>query len=375
MQGLYIHIPFCIKKCYYCDFISFSGAEEKMSEYVLALNKELTNIAEEAENRTVDSIFIGGGTPSYLYSSLIVSTLEKIRKLFDVSNDAEITIEANPKTFTEEKLVDYRKAGIKRISVGLQSANDESLKVLGRVHNFDDFVKSYSLARDVGFDNINIDLIYDIPSETKDMFFNTIDTVLKIEPEHISLYPLILEEGTPFYEMNEKGLLEFPSEDDEEEMIKYARSKFEEAGYERYEISNYAKKGKRCRHNLNYWHNGYYLAAGLGAHACFKASGKIIRRKNDNTLASYLTGCFSYKNKFIIKEDSMFETVMLGLRLIEGIDLKAFNDRYGISFFDAYKKPIKKLTDQGLLKYDEHRAWLSEHGLDIQNTVLIEFLD
>lgn len=375
MQGLYIHIPFCIKKCNYCDFISYPGKEDKMADYISAMKKEIKNIAKDAQDKTIDTIFIGGGTPSYLDSSLIIETLNEVYKDFSVNNTAEITIEANPKTFTKQKLNDYKDIGINRMSIGLQSVNDESLKILGRVHNYDDFVKSYNMARDAGFDNINIDLIYDIPSETKEMFFNTIDNVIALDPEHISLYSLIIEEGTPFYDMYNNGLLKLPSEEDEGEMITYAKAKLKSAGFERYEISNYAKQGKKCKHNLNYWQNGFYFAAGLAAHSCLKIGEDIVRRKNDNSMSSYISECFSYKNQFIIKEESMFETVMLGFRLTEGIDIRAFNERYNVSFFEIYKNNIKKLSDEGLLEYNEDRAWLTERGLDIQNTILVEFMN
>lgn len=374
MQGLYIHIPFCIKKCNYCDFISFSGQEEKMETYVAALLNELKNVALNAADKNIDTVFIGGGTPSYLDSSLIIKIMETVSSLFVLSKDAEITMEANPKTFTEKKLLDYRKAGINRLSIGLQSVNDKSLKILGRVHNFDDFKKSYYMARDFEFDNINIDLIYCIPNETKEMFFNTIDNVLILDPEHISLYSLIIEEGTPFYELNQKGLLDLPSEEDEINMISYAKKAFIKKGYERYEISNYSKPGKKCRHNLNYWYNGFYFAAGLAAHSCLKDNEKIIRQKNVNSLSSYINGCFEYEKEFIIKKDSMFETVMLGLRLIEGFSLKAFRERYGESFLNVYEKPIEKLINEGLLEIENDMAFLTDRGLDIQNTVLLEFL-
>lgn len=374
MQGLYIHIPFCIKKCNYCDFISFSGQEDKMETYVAALLIELKNVALNAADKNIDTVFIGGGTPSYLDSSLIIKIMETVSSLFVLSKDAEITMEANPKTFTEKKLLDYKNAGINRLSIGLQSANEKSLEILGRVHNFDDFKKSYYMARDFGFDNINIDLIYCIPNETKEMFFNTIDNVLILDPDHISLYSLIIEEGTPFYELNQKGLLDLPSEEDEIKMIAFAKKAFKEKGYERYEISNFSKPGKRCRHNMNYWHNGYYFAAGIAAHICLKENEKIIRQKNVNSLSSYINGCFEYEKEFIIKKDSMFETVMLGLRLIEGFSLKAFRERYGESFLNVYKKPIEKLINEGLLKIENDMAFLTDRGLDIQNTVLLEFL-
>ncbi len=375
MQGLYIHIPFCIKKCNYCDFISFACEESKMQSYVIALKNEIECIVNTAEDKTIDTVFIGGGTPSYLDSSLIVDIMDTARKCFNIKEDAEITLEANPKTFTKQKLIDYKKAGINRLSIGLQSANEESLKILGRVHSYDDFLNSYNMAREQGFENINIDLIYNIPSETKIMFKNTIDKVIKLKPDHISLYSLIIEEGTPFYDMNEKGLLQLASEEDEEEMIAYAKAQFENTQYNRYEISNYAKEGKKCRHNMNYWQNGYYFAAGLGAHACLNIDGNIIRQKNDNTLSSYIKGCFSYKKECILKEDSMFETVMLGLRLVEGLNTKSFQKRYEISFFDAYADTIKKLFEEHLLEQNGDYVRLNEHGLNIQNTVLLQFMN
>ena len=251
----------------------------------------------------------------------------------------------------------------------------KDLKILGRVHSYEDFLNSYYMAQEQGFDNINIDLIYNIPSETKEMFKSTIDKVIKLEPDHISLYSLIIEEGTPFYDMNEKGLLQLTSEEDEEEMIAYAKAQFENAQYKRYEISNYAKEGKKCRHNMNYWQNGYYFAAGLGAHACLKIDENTIRQKNDNTLSSYIKGCFSYKKECILIEDSMFETVMLGLRLVEGLNTKSFYNRYGISFFDAYADTIKKLSDKDLMEQNVDYVRLNEHGLNIQNTVLLEFMN
>ena len=263
--SLYIHIPFCKSKCLYCDFLSFGGCRyEEQVQYVKALCKEITAYEEVAKTYRVDTIFIGGGTPSFLNEDLLEQVLETVRQTFAIADDAEITIEGNPDSLTKDKLQAYRSMGVNRLSIGLQSANDEILQVLNRVHNYDQFVAAFQSARQVGFDNINVDIMSGLPGEPTDSYIRTLAKVVRLQPEHISAYSLIVEDGTPLAQ-NEALLELLPTEEVDRKLYAKTKILLKNSGYDRYEISNYAKEGYACRHNLIYWTGGEYLGVGLGA--------------------------------------------------------------------------------------------------------------
>ena len=270
--ALYVHIPFCVKKCNYCDFLSFSADESIKRAYLEALHREALYWQKILCGRyRIGTVFIGGGTPTCL-SALELKLLGDIIKQFDIDDNAEFTIEANPGTLDEEKICAIRKMGVNRVSLGLQSSIDEELKLLGRIHTYNEFLESYHLLRDAGFDNINIDLMSDIPKQSFESYKKTLERVVSLKPEHISSYSLILEPGTVFYKMHEDGVLDIADEDTDRQMYSYTKKILEENGYHRYEISNYCKKDRECKHNLVYWTLEDYIGIGLGASSCFEGA-------------------------------------------------------------------------------------------------------
>ena len=367
---LYIHIPFCVKKCAYCDFLSGPANKETIEEYVQALIREIKSVESMKEMYQVVTIFVGGGTPSVLEGEQIERIFEAIRERFGLDDESEITIEANPGTVTREKMQAYKRAGINRISFGLQSANNEELKKLGRIHTYEEFLESYMLAREEGFDNINIDLISAIPNQTVESWKSTVDKILKLQPEHISAYSLIVEEGTPFEKMyGEDGSKkeELPSEEEERMIYQKTKEWLKEAGYERYEISNYAKKGYACRHNLGYWERKEYLGLGLGASSLIGN----VRFQNTSEMKIYLQ-CADNEEKRIenrevlTKEEELEETIFLGLRKMQGILKREVESFCG--------EQIEKMICQGFLEEKEGRIRLTDKGIDISNYVFAEIL-
>ena len=293
---LYIHIPFCVKKCDYCDFLSFAADELTQKNYVTALQKELAFYGARYHDRTITTIFIGGGTPSWLNEEAMQTILETVYCCFSVEPDAEITIECNPGTITEHKFEVYRKIGINRLSIGLQSAHNEELKILGRIHTYEQFLKTYDMARKHGFTNINIDLMSSLPGQTPDIFCDSLHHVLQLKPEHISAYSLIIEKGTPFYDLykfdavrQEAGMQteSLPTEEEEYQTTKMTQHILKEAGYHWYEVSNFAKPGYECRHNIGYWKRVDYLGVGLGASSLIDN----MRYSNTRDLYTYLSEC------------------------------------------------------------------------------------
>lgn len=367
---LYFHIPFCIKKCEYCDFLSGPATRTRQEDYIYALLREMKTISEK-EKRSVDTIFIGGGTPSVSDCDVMEKFLKGMREDFNVSPDAEITIEANPGTLTPEKLQLYRKYGINRISIGLQSPKDKELKILGRIHNYSQFLESYHMAREAGFSNINIDLMFAIPGQTCKGWLENLRTVAELGPEHISAYSLIIEEGTPFY----KKELDLPDEDSEYIMYEDTGKILGEYGYHQYEISNYAKKGRRCRHNEGYWTRMDYLGLGLGA-----ASLLGNRRfSNTDSMEEYLKNSGSpekiRKNQENLSTyDEMAEFMFLGLRMTEGISVKRFQECFGVPIEKIYGKVIDGYKKQGLLIEKNGRIFLSRPGIHVSNTIMADFL-
>lgn len=386
---LYIHIPFCVRKCLYCDFLSFAAPERMYRGYVDKLIEEICGQSACFQESCVTSIFLGGGTPSILPGELLREVMEAVRGCFQVAEDAEITIEANPGTLTEQNLAVYRACGINRISLGLQSADDEELKRLGRIHTYDSFLKSYQRARQAGFANINVDLMSALPGQSVQSWKNTLRKVLMLRPEHISAYSLIIEEGTPFFEWygNEKqeekaagaGLPDearLPDEDSEREMYHLTKQLLAEYGYERYEISNYAKPGCECRHNVGYWTGVNYLGLGLGASSYIGD----YRFHNVTDLQEYLSmdfhmpGAAARDIQELTKKDKMEEFMFLGLRLMRGVSGSDFLARFGQNMWTVYGAVLKELQQQGLIEAELPRIRLTERGIDVSNRVLSEFL-
>lgn len=378
---IYIHIPFCVKKCAYCDFLSAPATREVQKQYVQRLIQEISTSKWAGEGISVPTIFIGGGTPSILDGEDIEHILNELRKHFSVEQDAEITIECNPGTLDEEKLQAYKRAGINRLSIGLQSTNDKELRLLGRIHTYDEFLHSYGMARKMGFKNINIDLMSALPGQTPDSYEETLKRVCKLEPEHISAYSLIIEEGTPFYErysednlLRERGDIPhlLPSEEAERQMYELTKSYLEKMGYYRYEISNYAKTGYECKHNIGYWIRTPYIGFGL------EASGLMdeTRCQNEGNLAEYLQGNFAGTKQALSKEEQMEEFMFLGLRLTAGVSALEFRQKFDVDIEEVYGEKIKSLIENKLLECDKlkQNLILTDYGRDISNYVLSHFL-
>lgn len=357
---LYLHIPFCISKCKYCDFLSAPSEFQERQDYVESLCRDIRSYRNLAEAYVVVSIFIGGGTPSILTPSQIKDIFKGIKETFKLSNEAEITIEMNPGTVDKEKLRTYREVGINRLSIGLQSALDEELKKLGRIHTFEEFLDTYKLAREEGFHNINIDLMSAIPGQTVESYEHTLRTVAEIKPEHISAYSLIIEEGTPFYERYGQGehQEELPGEEDERRMYKMTKKILAQYGYERYEISNYAKKGYACRHNLGYWERAEYLGIGRGASSLMDNQRWIQGEEKEE----------------IDRQGQMEEFMFLGLRKMEGVSYAVFEKAFGCTIESVYHEVIQRMKEMGLMEDADGYLRLTERGIDLSNYVMSEFL-
>ncbi len=406
---LYIHIPFCVKKCQYCDFLSFPADEGTQNAYVEALLREIVYYGVKCQNYHVTTVYIGGGTPSWLRETAIEKIMDTIQRSFRLDADAEVSIECNPGTVTAHKFAAYRRAGINRISIGLQSASDEELKLLGRIHTYEQFLKTYELARGNGFYNINIDLMNSLPGQTTESFYHTMQQVLRLKPEHISAYSLIIEPGTPFYDLYKfdavkqragMATIALPTEDEVYEMTKLTEQMLKEAGYEHYEISNFAKPEFACRHNIGYWQRENYLGLGLGASSMMEN----IRYTNISDLYTYLEQTKDihegfWENEVIEQEDGktrrieqvpatnlhaaaervqrkaqMEEFMFLGLRMMEGISREHFMEAFGISIEAVYQDVMQQLQKEDLLAKRAGRIYLTPKGQDVSNYVLAQFL-
>lgn len=375
---LYIHIPFCVKKCAYCDFLSGPAKDEEITEYVNALCMEIDSYQEMSKEYLVDSIFFGGGTPSILEETQITQIITSIRNVFEIKQEAEITIECNPGTVTKLKLSTYKSLGINRLSFGLQSTDNEELKKLGRIHTYEEFLNNFNLARELGFNNINVDIMSALPGQTLESYCKTLNEIIQINPEHISAYSLILEEDTPFYKMyGEDGKYKdlIPSEEVDRLMYHETKRLLKAAGYERYEISNYAKEGYACRHNVGYWKRREYLGIGLGASSLINGERYHI----DNELTNYLEGCRNPQGlrkdiQRLTKKEEIEEFMFLGLRLVEGIKKSEFNNIFHEKIEDVYQNEINKLSDENLIEVDKEKIYLTELGFDLSNQVFTEFL-
>ena len=371
---LYLHMPFCVRKCAYCDFLSFPTDQETQNLYTRRLREDIDAMGKKYGDIPVDTIFIGGGTPSVPDSALIVGIMEHVRKAFHVAEGAEISMEANPGTVTREKLTDYRWAGINRLSFGLQSANDRELKLLGRIHTWAEFLESFHLARECGFTNINIDLMSALPGQTRESWKDTLKRVTDLNPEHISAYSLIIEDGTPFGEKygSEEGRKLLPDEDSEREMYYETKRFLQDCGYERYEISNYAKPGRACRHNIGYWTGLPYLGLGLGASSYMDGCRFAV----NSDMKQYLEekpGMFTDVEK-LTKKDMEEEFFYVGLRMTAGVSLPEFERRFGVSAKDVYPGLMEMFVEEKAAVFQGDRFVLTDYGLDVSNYIMAQFL-
>lgn len=381
---IYVHIPFCIKKCDYCDFLSFSSDDNTKEAYVKRLVEEISYYGgiygRRGRNENIGSVFFGGGTPSALKAEHLTDILSAIYNEFTVDEEAEITVECNPGTLTESKVTAYKAAGVNRISLGLQSTNNEELKAVGRIHTYEEFLDSYNMVRSAGFTNVNIDLMSALPYQTLESYKETIERIVKLNPEHISAYSLIVEYGTPLYykirdldeNLQPTGL---PDEDTEREMYYMTGAVLGESGYKRYEISNYAKPGYECKHNTAYWRRIDYIGMGLGASSCIDDT----RFKNTSDMEEYMSGVFPILDEeetcYLSENDKMSEFMYLGLRMMEGVKKSDFKKQFGKDFDKIFGEVTAKMENRELVYVeDEDRIYLTPLGIDVSNTVLAQYL-
>ena len=377
--GIYIHIPFCKRKCSYCDFISFSNKDNLIENYVKALKKEIKMFDFLKYN--VTTIYLGGGTPSYIKEEYIKEILESLKEKL-VNNkvswkDIEITIEVNPGTVTKEKLEIYKEVGVNRISIGLQSTNNSLLKQIGRIHKFEDFLDTYNIAKEVGFDNINVDLMIALPNQTIEDIKKSLEEIVSLSPNHISVYSLIVEEGTLLEKQIDEGKMEHPSDEQERRMYWYVKDFLELHGYKHYEISNFSKEGKESKHNMNCWNQEEYIGFGLASHSYIDG----IRFCNTSNLEEYIDNIKNNsldRNREVEerqeKEDKEKEFMMLGFRKIEGVDISKFKEKFGENPIFLFRKQLDKLVSEGLIEVDLNNIRLTNKGLDLANIVFEEFV-
>lgn len=377
--GIYLHIPFCKQKCNYCDFVSFSDKCEKIESYIESLEKEINKF--DFSKFTVTTIYIGGGTPSFInskYIKLIMNTLyNKIDINKNKKDDLEITIEVNPGTVTKEKLQDYKEAGINRLSIGLQTSQDRLLKQIGRVHSYQDFIETYQSAKELGFKNINVDLMIGLPNQTIEDLKDSLNKIIKLNPSHISIYSLILEKGTKLFNQIEKNEIKLPDEELERKMYWYVKNTLELNGYNHYEISNFSKKGKESKHNLNCWNQEEYIGFGVAAHSYLDN----IRFSNINNIEQYISNINNseFEKNITIEEeqnkkDKEKEYMMLGFRKIEGINISKFKEKYIDNPIFLYKEQLNKLVEERLIEIDLNNIRLTNKGIDFANLVFEEFV-
>lgn len=384
--GLYIHIPFCVRKCDYCDFLSAPAAQDTIDRYFDAMLAEIEQYQGNMGNYIVRTIFFGGGTPSVVNANYIGRVMESLSRIFRIDRDRlEATMEMNPGTVTQDKLRIYRSIGINRISFGLQSTDDKELSLLGRIHTYDQFEDNYYLARNLGFHNINIDLMSALPGQTLESWEKTLNKVIALNPEHISAYSLIIEEGTKFYEQyhNEAGEKELPDEDTDRLIYHRTKTIMQSNGYHRYEISNYAKPGFECRHNSSYWIGTDYLGIGLGASSLLNGT----RFSNTEDLGLYINKCNESRCKLntdnlgirtnqvkLTKQERMGEFMFLGLRMCDGISREDFYQSFGFDIDTVYGSEIQQLEKKKLIRQQGDRIFLTDYGIDISNYVFSMFL-
>lgn len=389
--SLYIHIPFCVRKCGYCDFLSAPADEKARDWYVQALLMEIERYrGTETADRKIKTLYIGGGTPSILSVNQLDCIIQKIKCTFNFCNDIEASMEMNPGTASKEKCRALYQMGINRLSIGLQSTNDKELNTLGRIHSYEDFLKTYTWCREAGFQNINVDLMAALPYQTVESYTTGLRKIIRLAPEHISAYSLILEEGTPFYQKYNSGCYPLPDEEQERLMYRETEQILAQAGYERYEISNYAKKGYACRHNLVYWQGGDYLGLGLGSSSYMDG----VRFHNTTDFDIYVNqGAYVEDREELSVQAKMEEFMFLGLRVMAGVSGTEFEKRFGKIMEDVYGDVLRKHEEEGLLQIERkedrkeataaepakgktniEKVMLTAKGVDVSNYVFADFL-
>ena len=373
---IYIHIPFCIKKCAYCDFLSGPSSAGEREKYVELLCKEIRLAKEKTKDYTVSTVFFGGGTPSILTADQMMRIMTAVKDTFKIESDAEISMEMNPGTVSGDKLNGYKAAGINRLSIGLQSTDNTELKNLGRIHTFEEFLESYRAARNAGFDNINVDLMSAIPGQNLLSWETSLRCIMELEPEHISAYSLIVEPGTPFYdrygeEKTDPSIPSLPEEEEERQMYYVTKQMMKEHGYHRYEISNYAKDGYECRHNKGYWRRIPYLGFGVGAATLFEHT----RYSNPSDVDEYKE-CFmeKYHGEELTLKEEMEEFMFLGLRMMEGISKTEFKKAFDREYDEVYAEVTERFLKEGFLKSEGDRIALTDKGIDVSNMIFVEFM-
>ena len=365
MLEIYVHIPFCIKKCAYCDFNSFFGDEAAVNAYKEMLIKEIKACPHRGER--VDTVFIGGGTPSFIDAGHIYDIMDTVSKSFSVSDDCEISMEANPESISAEKLAVYKSAGINRVSMGVQSFCDEELKTLGRVHSGEKAVSSYMKIREAGFDNVNLDLMFSFPGQTLESWEKSLRKAAELEPSHISAYSLIIEEGTEFFKKYKNYQT---NEILDRIMYRKTSEILSEYGFHRYEISNFSKSGRECRHNIGYWKRYNYIGFGLSAHSLYDD----IRSSNTDSFEEYIKGNTAGETEKLSTDDKIGEFMFLGLRMSEGVRYSDFSKTFGIGLYDRFANVIEKYCRMGLLETDDTSLKLTDRGIDVSNTIFAEFI-
>ena len=389
--SLYIHIPFCVRKCGYCDFLSAPADEKARDRYVQALLMEIERYqGTETADRKIKTLYIGGGTPSILSVDQLDCIMQKIKYTFNFCDDIEASMEMNPGTASKEKCRALYQMGINRLSIGLQSTNDMELKTLGRIHSYEDFINTYTWCREAGFQNINVDLMAALPYQTEESYTTGLRKIIRLAPEHISAYSLILEEGTPFYQKYNSGCYPLPDEEQERLMYRETEQILAQAGYERYEISNYAKKGYACRHNLVYWQGGDYLGLGLGSSSYMDG----VRFHNTTDFNTYVNqGAYVEDREELSVQAKMEEFMFLGLRVMAGVSGTEFEKRFGKTMEDVYGDVLRKHEEEGLLQIERkedrkeaaaaepakgktniEKVMLTTNGVDVSNYVFADFL-
>lgn len=389
--SLYIHIPFCVRKCGYCDFLSAPADEKARDRYVQALLMEIERYrGTETADRKIKTLYIGGGTPSTLSVKQLECIMQKIKCTFNFHGDMETSMEMNPGTASKEKCRALYQMGINRLSIGLQSTNDMELKTLGRIHSYEDFLNTYTWCREAGFQNINVDLMAALPYQIVESYTTGLRKIIRLAPEHISAYSLILEEGTPFYQKYNSGCYPLPDEEQERLMYRETEQILAQAGYERYEISNYAKKGYACRHNLVYWQGGDYLGLGLGSSSYMDG----VRFHNTTDLNTYVNqGAYVEDREELSVQAKMEEFMFLGLRVMAGVSGTEFEKRFGKTMEDVYGDVLRKHEEEGLLQIERkedrkeaaaaepakgktniEKVMLTTNGVDVSNYVFADFL-
>lgn len=386
---LYVHIPFCIKKCAYCDFLSGPASAKEQKDYADALTREINGYCGKFDESVVTSIFFGGGTPSVLETELMAEIMDKIYEVFSVDGRAEVTMEMNPGTVSKEKFSAWKEMGINRLSIGLQSADNKELKVLGRIHTYEQFLDCYAMARNAGFVNINVDLISAVPGQTEESFEKTLLRIVELKPEHISAYSLIIEEGTPFFDLygaeNDQNAetLKLPDEEEDRRIYEMTGQVLGQYGYERYEISNYARPGFECGHNLGYWERKDYLGIGTGASSLIdnvrfahtEDRSEYVRILSEDDNLEQATELIITSREVLDMKAQMEEFMFLGLRKTAGISKKRFLRTFGVEFDTVYGSIVGKLEEEGLLCIRGDQVFLSGRGIDLSNQVFVEFLD